>query len=370
MTQRLLRAGVLATAVLLALVLLAPPAPTIERHGGRRDDVSRKVYAVYYLWWSEQHWRDRLGSRYPVHREPLPLPARLGRGACNAVSRYPGNQLTDVPRRLHGQDDPGVIERHVRQAAAAGLRGFIVNWRGTGKANQRASSISYSRRLKEMFRAVHEVNRRGIRFELWLAYDASSTVLPIRAMINDLAYLRRTYRRDPALDRTLSRRPPLVWIGSRKYPVSTIRRVSDRFRRSFYLIGDENWETWNDGRAKYLNGDTYYWSSQNPYTNPASFDQLAALSRDVRAGFNRNGHRKQWFAPLAPGYNSELLDGGSCVPRRNGRTVRRLFKGNARSRPSAWTLISWNEIAEGTYVQPLQRWGDRYLRILSSLIRR
>jgi hypothetical protein len=38
-----------------------------------------------------------------------------------------------------------------------------------------------------------------------------------------------------------------------------------------------------------------------------------------------------------------------------------LLDGNARSNPDDWVLISWNEIAEGTYVEPLQRWGTTYL---------
>jgi hypothetical protein len=31
-------------------------------------------------------------------------------------------------------------------------------------------------------------------------------------------------------------------------------------------------------------------------------------------------------------------------------------------------LISWNEVAEGTYVQPLQRYGSRYLKVISDLV--
>ena len=53
---------------------------------------------------------------------------------------------------------------------------------------------------------------------------------------------------------------------------------------------------------------------------------------------------------------------------RNGQTLRRLFEGNAATDPDAYVLISWNEIAEGTYVQPLRRWGTRYLDVLRSLI--
>jgi hypothetical protein len=77
---------------------------------------------------------------------------------------------------------------------------------------------------------------------------------------------------------------------------------------------------------------------------------------------------KRWYAPLNPGYNSQLLDGGSCVPRRNGDTIRSLWSGNAGSNPDGWGFISWNEIAENTHIKPMQKWGTSSLNVLASLI--
>ena len=78
----------------------------------------------------------------------------------------------------------------------------------------------------------------------------------------------------------------------------------------------------------------------------------------------------KWLAPFTPGYNSVLLNGGGCVEReRDGKTtLRELFNGNKASSPDAWTLISWNEIAEGTYVLPLKRWGSKWLEKLEALL--
>jgi hypothetical protein len=77
---------------------------------------------------------------------------------------------------------------------------------------------------------------------------------------------------------------------------------------------------------------------------------------------------KRWYAPLNPGYNSQLLDGGTCIPRRNGETLRTLWNGNSNSNPDGWGFISWNEIAENTHIKPMQKWGNTYLNVLSSLI--
>jgi hypothetical protein len=48
--------------------------------------------------------------------------------------------------------------------------------------------------------------------------------------------------------------------------------------------------------------------------------------------------------------------------------MRTLFEGNSASRPDAWTLISWNEIAEGTYIDPMQRYGAHYLDTLRQVL--
>jgi len=48
--------------------------------------------------------------------------------------------------------------------------------------------------------------------------------------------------------------------------------------------------------------------------------------------------------------------------------MRKLFDGNAKSNPDGWTFISWNEIAEGSYIVPLTRFGDYYLRQIASVI--
>jgi hypothetical protein len=331
------------------------PPPEVARH---------RVFAYYYLWWSASHWRSSLGSSYPYAASPLPLPTRLDAGGCNAVRNYPGVTVNDVPGRLYDQDDPGFIESDVREAAAAGLAGFAVNWAGTGSATQTVADNVYSRRLQAMVDAVHKINAEGIPFKLWLSYKGSATVRSDSAVLGDLAYFVRTYGQDPAFDRTQSSLPTVIWNGSRKYSIATLKAVSAAYRSRLRILGDET--TWSTARAPYLDGNAYYWSSQNPYNNPRSFEQLQSLAGAVKASGSA-GSPKAFVAPLAPGYNKELL-GGSCVPRNGGATLRRLFAGNSRTRPDAWALISWNEITEGTYVDPMRLYGRADLDLLRSLI--
>jgi hypothetical protein len=116
-------------------------------------------------------------------------------------------------------------------------------------------------------------------------------------------------------------------------------------------------------------GVSYYWSTQDPYSNPESFEQLQDFANAVRATDpNPDGSTKQWWAPFTPGYDGVLLGGSTCIPRADGDTMRALYNGNASAHPDAWTFISWNEIAEGTYVDPMQRYGAQYLDVLRQIL--
>jgi hypothetical protein len=327
-----------------------------------------RVFAYYYLWWSLNHWKSALGSQYPVAASTLPLPAQLDANGCHPKSLYRGNTLTDVPLKLYSQDSPGVIEGDVRQAAASGLSGFIVNWAGSGTGGQSLASTPYNGRLQLLVNAVHKVNAEGIAFKLWLSYKASATVLPLGHIDQDLNYILARYGHDSAFDRAQSSKLTIIWQGSRKYSASALQAISAKYRSSVRIIGDES--SWSTSRAPYLDGDAYYWSSQNPYTNPQSFSHLAALANRVRAsGSNPDGTRKVWVAPVSPGFDKQLAGGSACVPRKNGQTLSALFKGNGSTHPDAFGLISWNEVTEGTYIDPMTRYGSQGLSVMNGLIK-
>jgi hypothetical protein len=327
------------------------------------------MFAYYYLRWSARHWHDTLGSSYPYGSPSLPLPASLDSAGCGTRSLFAGNRLTDVPTSLWSQDDAATIERDVRLALSAGLSGFAVNWAGTGSASQTADSTTYSRRLDTLVRVVNKVRSEGHNFALWISYKSSAQLLSATAIRNDLDFLDRTYGGNAAFDRSNGGRPTLIIMGSRKYATSTLASISAAARSHFYLVGDENQQSWTGARAAYLDADQYYWSSQDPDKNPQSFGQLATLASEVRSSTpNPDGSRKGWFAPLAPGYNKEIAGGRVCVPRDSGRTMRALYDGNAQTAPDAWVVISWNEITEGTYLVPLQRYGTESLDTLRAII--
>jgi len=329
---------------------------------------SRPAFAFYYLWWDTRHWHVRLGPNFPYAQNPLPLPVTLTGDGCTVVNQYPGNQLTDVPPQLWTQDDPARIRADVALAAKAGLTGFAVGWAGTGQTHQTATSSAFNRRLASLVTAVHQANAAGTPFKLWIAYMSSAKSRTLDDMSNDLKYLKSTYGTDSAFDHSNRGRPTLVMMGSRKYPQWFLDAISKRWRPSFYLVGDENWDTWNRAKAADFDADQYYWSSQNPTKNPGSFALVEKLAAEVRSTKNPDGSAKKFFSPLAPGYNKVIGGGTSCVPRLAGRTMNELYAGNGKASPDGWMVISWNEIDEGTYLVPMTRYGTQDLQTLRSLL--
>jgi len=313
------------------------------------------MYAYYYLWWSSSHWQSTLGPNFPFNQSPLPLPATLDSSGCNPSSLYSGNIETDTPATLFSQDDPAQINYDVQSAIAAGLTGFAVDWNGTGSPGQTPGSSSENARLDMLVHAVDRAQAAGQNFHLWLSYKASATILTQSAITADLDYVTSQYGNDPAFDRSNGGKPTLIWVGSYKYPLSVIAAVSTRFHPSWYLVGGYQWNSWNSSVAPYFDADSPYWSSQDPWDNPQSFQQLAGLSATLHS------EGKAYFAPLAPGFDRQLDGSTTCVPRDDGATLKALYNGNSSANPDGWLLISWNEITEGTYVTPeLQRYGGQY----------
>ena len=322
------------------------------------------------MWWDKSHWMSRLGPDYPATQDPLPLPATLDGSGCGTTTNFPGNVETDISQGFaYDQSNPQTIVDDVELAASTGIAGFVVNWIGDGTTTQTPTSSNYNERLATMIAAVHQVNAEGKPFTLILNYQSSAKTLSMSQFTNDLSYFLATYGDDPALDHTYSARPEVIMAGTWKYSDDDIASISQQFRSELYLLGDEKPSTWDASRASSLDGTSYYWSSQNPYDNPSSFRQLQTFAATVRSTTNPDGGQKTWLAPFTPGYNAMLLyNTTSCVPRNNGQTMHELFDGNQASDPDGWTLISWNEISEGSYIVPLTRYGKDYVDELKALV--
>ena len=232
-----------------------PPTATPVPPTATPTPLPKPVFVIYYLWWTHQHWLDRLGSQYPFTASPNPLPATLDATGCGATTPYAGNVLTDISQGLaYDQDNQSTILSDVRLAASLGVTGFAVNWKGDGTTSQTTTSVAFNQRLQWVFDAAHQVTAEGTPFKIKLNYQGSANILPLPVITNDLAYFTAHYAGDPALDHTYSPKVELIWAGSWKYKNADLAAVSQAARSSMYILGDEKPSTWNAARAAPLDG--------------------------------------------------------------------------------------------------------------------
>ena len=318
----------------------------------------------YYLWWTPRHWTEKLGSAYPYAASPLPAPGSMDSTGCNPKVRYSGATIIDIPwEGLYDQGQSGTFDRHIGEAISARITGFVVSWQGTGEIGQNSTSSGYNARLDLLVARVNAYNAaHGTRFRLALALEAFGNYgRSPAAVINDLNYFRSRYAANPAFASSYSSKPMVMLMGSRRYALATVQAVSASARPYVFLLGDETYLSWARDAAL-LDGTAYYWSSQDPWNNPQSGSQIAALAAQV------HGAGKKWFAPFTGGFNTQLIGGNTCVARRGVKTLDEVWRLNQASAPEGWFGISWNEFVENTYLEPSTLYGRTYLNEIARLI--
>jgi len=331
-----------------------------------------QMYVLYYLWWSTYHWHNTLGPNYPYSQEsadisagtPPPLPGTIDSTGCNEHPSYSGDTIVDIPSvGLYDQAQASTFDHQISVAVSHSITGFIVDWIGTGSSTQTPSSSGYDSRFDLMVKRVDAWNATHTsKFSIGMGLDVFGNYnRPSSQVVGDLTYFRNRYAADPAFKNAYSTKPLVFLVDSKKYPVSTVSAAASAVGGGLFLIGDET-PTTVSRDLPYIQGVSWYWSSQNPWTNPQSGQQVAALANAARnAG-------KKWFSPVIAGFNHELA-GGGCVPRNGLQTLDKLWAANAASKPNGWFAISWNEYVENTYLEPSVRYGTKYLDELARLIR-
>ncbi len=322
------------------------------------------VYMHYYLWWTPLHWHDKLGSSYPYSSVPAPAPGSMSATGCNPTVTYPGATIIDVPSEgLYDQNQAATFDRHIAAAVGARVTGFLVNWQGTGQASQAPSSSGYNARLDLIVARVNAYNSaHGTAFRLALALDAFGNYSrSATAIINDINYFRSRYAGNVAFADRYGGEPMVMLMASRQFALVTIQAVSSAERSHVLLLGDETYSSWNRDAA-YLDGTGYYWSSQDPWNNPQSGQQIGSLASQVHSA------GKAWFSPFTGGFNTQLNGGTTCVPRNGVKTLDAVWSLNVGSAPQGWFGISWNEFVENTYLEPSSLYGPTYLNEIARLI--
>jgi hypothetical protein len=296
----------------LALVILAAACGKVAVAAPGAGE-PEPLLAYYYIWYDHASWR-RAKTDYPL------------------VGRY-------------SSDNVRVLRTHVREAKQAGISGFIVSWKSTK---------TLDRRLAKLVSVA-----RSERFKLAIIYqglDFNRNPLPTSRVAHDLRWFRRHYGHDPVFD--VFGKPLVIWSGTWKFSPEQVRSVTSSVRPALLVLASEKNADGYRRLTGSVDGDAYYWSSVNPYTDGGYQPKLDSMAGAVHADAGL------WLAPAAPGFDARRVGGTRIVPRSHGETLRRELDAAVQSTPDAIGLISWNEFSENSQVEPSIRYGRRYLTVL------
>ncbi len=249
----------------------------------------------------------------------------------------------------YSSDDISVMRKHIQEAKAVGINGFIVSWKSTDVLN---------RRLGQLAELAQQEN-----FKLAIIYqglDFSRNPLPASQVARDLDYFIQNFASLPAFQ--IYSKPLVIWSGTWQFSTQDIEQVTMTRRTALLLLASERNLDGYTRLATLVDGNAYYWSSVNPATYPgyqAKLDQMGQLVH------KNNG---LWIAPAAPGFDARLIGGTSIVDRNNGDTFRIEINTALSSSPDALGIISWNEFSENSYIEPSLKYGTQYLDVVSQAL--
>jgi len=248
---------------------------------------------------------------------------------------------------LYDTQDPKKLSDMVRQAKAAGIDGFIVDWFGQPSTRGVQGSTGL----------LLEAARKEGDFWVSILYDWDRREDDIQVAIDELDLLFRSHGNHPNLFRAGGR--PAVWTYfSSHWPPEEWRKIYQAMRER----GEEMfWITdgWQFGHFSWPNQDDYVKDADGIGSyNPLGDETVAAMGKIAR----RFG--KLFSCGAQPGHDHTNLNQRMGPWLRNkARLYAHQWLRTLKHSPDIATVTSWNEWHEGTEIEPSLEFGDFYLRL-------
>jgi len=308
--RRLVRLLILAT---ISIGMIGTVAPVTAQ------SPDRLVLAFYYTWFDENSWN-------------------------------PG-RVPDVPAQTYVSRDRGVMGRHIDQAKGAGIDAFVVSWYGPRVDNNQTETN---------FRAMlDEAAARGFR----LALDVEVTS-PFFGSPGDvqaaLQTLLATHAKHPAYLK-VGGKPVIFFWRQQRFGTGTwgaIRQAVDPGHNSLWIE-----EGVDVSPLSVFDGHHLYKVIWNPPTDLAY--TASKFARLVRGAAANLGAPKVYVATAMPGWDDRKLGRGDSfgIGREGGAVYERSWQAAIGGSPDWIIITSFNEWPEGTYIEPSQAFGNRYLEL-------
>ncbi len=302
-------------AALFALALFLSFLPVHTRPAAAAPE--RLVLAFYYTWFDEASW---------------------------APGRVP-----DVPLQPYISRDRGVMGRHIDQAKAAGIDAFVVSWYGPRVENNQTET-----NLRAL---LDEAAARG--FRIAVDFEVGSPFFRGAGDVQAaLGALLATHAQHPAYLRSEGK-PVVFFWRQQRYNVGVwkgIRDAVDPGRGSLWIE-----EGVDVSPLSVFDGHHLYSVTWNPQTDMAA--TARKFSQRTRAAAAKLGAPKVYVATVMPGYDDRKTGRGNAfaVGREDGAYYERSWQAAIGSAPDWIIITSFNEWPEGTYIEPSQAFGTKYL---------
>lgn len=301
-------------ALLFVFMALISPSST-----ARAQSPERLVLAFYYTWFDENSWAP--------------------------------NKVPDIPQEPYASRDRGAMGRHIDQAKGAGIDAFVVSWYGPRTENNQTET-----NLRAL---LDEAAGRGFR----IAVDFE-VMSPFYGGVGDvqaaLATLLATHAQHPAYLRS-NGKPVIFFWRQQRFNVGTwgaIRNAVDPGRGSVWIE-----EGVDVSPLSVFDGHHLYSVTWNPQTDMGS--TAKKFAQRTRAAAAKLGAPKVYVATVMPGYDDRKTGRGNAfaVGREDGGYYARSWQAAINSSPDWIVITSFNEWPEGTYIEPSQAYGTKYLEL-------
>jgi len=307
--------------------------------------IPRRVLALYYPWYGTPAF----GGKW-IHQAGVNVTAK----SIASHTHYPLSGPYD-------SIDPAVIDRHLRQARAAGIDTLVCSWWGQ---NDR-TDLGILRLLKLAPKYSMTV---------CVFWEPSQSALTPQNARADLKYILQAFTKQPAYLRHSGK--PVVFLYSQTSQslmpnqwAGLLKEASGGNPPGILAITDnENPAVWD--------GSYSLWPiTQMGGLSPAQSAQT--LHRSFQAQIpGKKAFNHLTVETVTPGYddrkyNAHTENGpGTLVDRLNGQRYRSLWEQALKDAPD-WILInSFNQWHNGTEIEPSKEMGDRYLQLTGVYTRR
>ncbi len=260
-------------------------------------------------------------------------------------------RLKDHPLIRYSSDDPETIRRHIEQAKSAGIDGFVSSWWGP---NTRTDQ-----NLKPLLDIAAEND-----FEICIYFETlkgnREPIEPEEAY-SRLEFLLTTYADHPAYIK-MDGKPVVLFWKAEEYHVDQWADIFARLREKG-LDGFFIFSQYDEMSLRVFDGFTTY--GVFGYADVKKVFRQARRKVDLFQLLNDGAGKKMWIATVQPGYDERSLPNrrGLFREREGGKFYRRTWEAALETKPD-WIVIStWNEWWENTYIEPGEKYGDKYLQI-------